>query len=208
MLKLYRKIIIRLGSFCSIFYGLRVKYFCYYTKRAFLTGLYKSTFKQFGDNSTLAANVRLINPHCITIGNNTSIMQHCVLEVCVNNRLNRLPLLQIGNNVSLGEYSHITSANSVIIGDGVLTGRYVLIADNSHGESTMQNMDIPPIQRNVYSKGGIVIGDNVWIGDKVTILQNVTIGAGAIIGANAVVTKDVPAYAVVGGNPAKIIKQL
>ena len=59
----------------------------------------------------------------------------------------------------------------------------------------------------IVSKGPVVIGDNVWIGDKVTVLPGVTIGDGAVIAANAVVTKDVPAYSVVAGNPAKIIKQ-
>ena len=54
----------------------------------------------------------------------------------------------------------------------------------------------------------VVIGENVWIGDKATILPGVSIGDGAVIGANAVVTKDVPPYSVVVGNPAKIINKV
>ena len=54
----------------------------------------------------------------------------------------------------------------------------------------------------------MIIGDNVWIGDKATILPGVTIGEGAIIAANAVVTKNVPAFSVAAGNPAKIIKSV
>ena len=57
------------------------------------------------------------------------------------------------------------------------------------------------------NKGDIVIGNDVWIGYEATILSGVTIGDGAIIGAKAVVTKDVPPYSVVGGVPAKKIKQ-
>lgn len=56
------------------------------------------------------------------------------------------------------------------------------------------------------SKGDINIKDDVWIGANAIILSGVTIGQGAIIGAGAVVTKDVPPYAIVGGNPAKVIK--
>lgn len=57
------------------------------------------------------------------------------------------------------------------------------------------------------NKGDIVIGNDVWIGYEATILSGVEIGDGAIIGAKAVVTKDVPPYSVVGGVPAKQIKQ-
>jgi acetyltransferase-like isoleucine patch superfamily enzyme len=57
-----------------------------------------------------------------------------------------------------------------------------------------------------YSKGDIIIKNDVWIGVNSTILDGITIGNGAVIAAGAVVTKDVPPYAIVGGNPAKIIK--
>ena len=67
---------------------------------------------------------------------------------------------------------------------------------------------VSPRERNIYSKGPVIIGNNVWIGDKVTICPNVTIGDGAIIGANSVVTKDVPAFSIVAGSPVRIIKQL
>lgn len=56
------------------------------------------------------------------------------------------------------------------------------------------------------SKGDVIIGNDVWIGTGVMILSGVTIGDGAVVGANAVVTKDVPPYAIVGGNPARIIR--
>jgi len=57
-----------------------------------------------------------------------------------------------------------------------------------------------------YSKGDIVIKNDVWIGVNCTILDGITIGNGAVIAAGSIVTKDVPSYAIVGGNPAKIIK--
>lgn len=56
------------------------------------------------------------------------------------------------------------------------------------------------------SKGDVIIGNDVWIGEQSLILSGVRIGNGAIIGAGSVVTKNVPGYAIVGGNPAKIIK--
>jgi acetyltransferase-like isoleucine patch superfamily enzyme len=62
--------------------------------------------------------------------------------------------------------------------------------------------------RKLYSKGGVRIGDRVWIGSKVSILPGVEIGEGAVIGANSVVSKDVPPFSIVGGVPARVLKQI
>ena len=118
------------------------------------------------------------------------------------------PSIRIGSNCSIGEYCHITACYSITIGDNLLTGRYVYISDNAHGEAVMSQLDIPPMLRPLYVKGPVVIGNNVWIGESARILSGVTIGDGAIIGANAVVTHDVPSGAVVGGVPARVIKMM
>jgi acetyltransferase-like isoleucine patch superfamily enzyme len=65
-----------------------------------------------------------------------------------------------------------------------------------------------PMMRPLISKGKVIIGDNVWIGEGAMILPNVHIGEGAIIAANSVVTKDIPAYSIAVGIPAKIIKNI
>ena len=87
-------------------------------------------------------------------------------------------------------------------------GRKIFITDNNHGSSSREMLDIVPFDRPLTSAGPVVIEDDVWIGEKVSIMPNVRIGKGAIIAANAVVTHNVPPYSVVGGCPAKIIKQL
>ena len=92
------------------------------------------------------------------------------------------------------------------IGKNLLTGRWVTITDNGHGSVDFETMQQTPINRRLFSKGDVAIGDNVWIGDKATILPGVTIGDGAVIAANSVVTKDVPAYSVAAGNPARVLK--
>ena len=176
----------------------------YMLRRKIFTLTHKCLFKSFGKGSKLAQGTRLMCVGYATIGNDSSIMSNCVIECCPNAGLQ--PELIIGDNVSIGEYCHITCADSVVIGNGVLTGRFVLITDYGHGANLPEEMDIKPLKRKTCSKGSIVIGNNVWIGDKATILPNVKIGDCAIIGANSVVTKDVPAFAVVGGNPAKILK--
>lgn len=145
----------------------------------------------------------------ITVGNNTNIESHCIFGCWVKyGKQTFSPSIVIGNNCSIGEYTHITACNKITIGDGLLTGRFVYIGDNSHGRLTYEDAAIPPSQRKLISKGEIVIGENVWIGDKATILGGVSVGDNAIIGANSVVTKNVPPNCVVAGVPAKIIKSL
>ena len=144
----------------------------------------------------------------ITIGDHTKFQKELFLTAVVNyNEQNFNPQLVIGSNCNFGAYNHITCINKIVIGDYCLTGKWVTISDNSHGFTDKESLQQAPELRAVVSKGAVFIGDNVWIGDKVTILPGVKIGDGAVIGANSVVTKDVPAYSVIGGNPARILKE-
>ncbi len=145
----------------------------------------------------------------ITIGDNTMIQSRCILGCWEKYGDQRFaPTITIGSYCNIGEFSHITACNRISIGDGLLTGRFVYIGDNSHGGLSEEESCIPPIDRKLQSKGEIIIGNNVWIGDKVTILGGVHIGDNVIIGANSVVTHDVPSNCVAVGNPVKIIKSL
>lgn len=152
----------------------------------------------------------------MTIGKDTAFSDFLYITVWNSNDSQTLtghktpysePQLCIGKNCRFGAYNHITCINKIIIGNNLLTGKWVTITDNSHGSTNPESLAINPISRPLVSKGPVIIGNNVWIGDKATILPGIAIGDGAVIGANAVVTKDVPAYCVVGGNPAKIIKK-
>lgn len=150
---------------------------------------------------------------CISIGHNSHIGSHCILGCwkqynTIDGQQIFNPVITIGDNCSVGEYSQITAVSRITIGDGLLTGRFVYIGDNSHGGLSFEESQIRPALRPLQSKGEIVIGNNVWIGDKVTILGGVTIGDNVIIAANAVVTKDLPNNCVVAGIPAHIIKQI
>ena len=146
----------------------------------------------------------------IEIGKGTSFGDYMYLtawnRTCAGG--NFKPLISIGRNCDFGAWNHITCINKIVIGNNLLTGKWVTITDNSHGDTDFDTLKIAPLKRIVTSKGPVVIGNNVWIGDKATILPGVTIGDGAVIAANAVVTKDVLAYSVVGGNPARIIKKI
>lgn len=164
------------------------------------------------NNSTLVCWKGISTPSAmpgIQIGNNCSFAPHLMISAWgkyKNKSYN--PQIVIGDNCSIGFCNHITSCNRITIGDGLLTGMYVIITDNSHGNLSIDENKLRPIDRELSSKGEVVIGNNVWIGDKVSILAGVHIGDGAIIGANSVVTKDVAPYTVVAGNPARLIRKI
>lgn len=74
------------------------------------------------------------------------------------------------------------------------------------GHTVSPGLSIPPVKGHPHSKGGVTIGSDVWIGRKAKILNGVIIGNGAVIGSFSVVSRDVPPYAIVAGNPARVKK--
>lgn len=118
------------------------------------------------------------------------------------------PSILIGDNVSFSDNCHIGAINRIEIGNNVLFGSNVYVTDHFHGTSTPKDIDIHPLERDLFSKGAVVIEDNVWIGDGVCIMPNVKIGSSCIVGANSVVTKSFPSNCVIAGVPATIIKYL
>lgn len=146
----------------------------------------------------------------IIIGDNFSSGKNLLLQAWDSyngEQLNNNPSIIIGNSVSFMRGCHLSAIEHIIIGDGTLLGDNVFITDNYHGKSERHEMDVPPLKRELYSKGGVTIGKNVWIGRNVCVMPDVKIGDGAVVGANSVVTKDVPAYSIVAGVPAQIIRQ-
>lgn len=108
--------------------------------------------------------------------------------------------ITIGKNVFINSSCHFQDQGGITIGDGSLIGHNVVLATLNHEMSPARRQNLVPAP--------IVLGKNVWIGANATITSGVTIGDGAIVAAGAVVTKDVPAMTVVGGVPAKVIKQI
>jgi acetyltransferase-like isoleucine patch superfamily enzyme len=146
----------------------------------------------------------------ISIGDYTTIQGTSILGCWTKYGQQEFPnaSITIGNHCCIGEYNHITACNKITIGDGLLTGRYVIISDNSHGGFSEEEASIEPIHRELKSKGEVVIGNNVWLGDKVAILSGVHIGNNVIVAANAVVTKDLPDNSMAAGVPAKVVKKI
>ncbi len=107
---------------------------------------------------------------------------------------------RIGRNVFINFDCTFLDLGGIIIEDNVLIAPRVSLLSEGH--------PVAPGERQSLMTGPIHIGKNAWIGAGATILKGVTIGENAIVAAGAVVSEDVPANAIVGGIPAKIIKQI
>lgn len=108
--------------------------------------------------------------------------------------------LKIGRNVFINACCQFQDQGGISIGDGTLVGQKTVIATLNHHQNPSKRANLIPKP--------VVIGNKVWIGANVTILPGVTIGDGAIIAAGAVVNKDVEKNTIVGGVPAKKIKEV
>lgn len=112
-----------------------------------------------------------------------------------------------GKQVVIGNYSGLNVGcwigNDTIIGNDVMFGPEVIILSGGHN---FDRTDIPMREQGATPRNPVIIGDDVWIGTRVIILPGIKIGSHSIIGAGSVVTKDVPEYAIVAGNPATIKK--
>ena len=126
-----------------------------------------------------------------SVGRNVNIERHASLQPCIS----------IGDNSGLGVDCDING--TVIIGSNVLMGPEVVVYTRNHAYMDREKLIL---EQGHAEEKPVVIGDDVWIGRRAMIMPGVHIGKGAVIAAGAIVTKDVPEYAVVGGNPAKVIK--
>jgi acetyltransferase-like isoleucine patch superfamily enzyme len=198
-----------LGQFISNFIKPAFLYKMYILRVKFYSGWISSEFKFFGKHSTIHPGLVLVGGKYISISDNSTVGKGANISAWDSFQAQIFsPNIHIGKNVSIGNYSHITAINKIVIEDNVLTGKNITITDNSHGENNLYSRNIPPLLRNLCSNGPVIIKEGVWIGDKVTILSNCVIGKNVIIGSNSVVTKDFPDNCIVAGVPAKIIKYI
>ena len=172
----------------------------------------------FNKNAIIGANTKF-GPQCscinrsgkkgnIVIGKNSYLMGKLYVEDDGK--------IEIENNFYLGSNSFIGAIESIKIGKCVIISNDVKIYDNNNHPTSPEAREY--MSMNGYSndnwrwkhaaRAPVVIEDNVWIGQYATILKGVTIGKGAIVATRAVVTKNVPPYTIVAGNPAKVVKKI
>jgi acetyltransferase-like isoleucine patch superfamily enzyme len=135
-----------------------------------------------------------------------SIGRYTIINVRTHGRDRSAPpgRLEIGENTAILEFNNIRAGGGeVLIGRDCLISQYVTIVATNHQVDTTSSARHGTWD---YSRSGVRIGDGVWIGAGAAIMPGVRIDDGAIISAGAVVTRDVPARAIVGGVPAKLLR--
>lgn len=167
----------------------------------------KNKLKHSGIHFRAYYDISIVGGQFISIGDFFSASKDVAIHAFETSDKKK-PEITIGNNVVVTAHSYISCADRVSIGDGVLFGVNAFVTDNFHGRGDPNELLIPPNDRELYSKGPVIIEDNVWIGRNACIMPGVHVGQGAIIGSNSVVTHDVEAFSVVGGVPARTIKTI
>ncbi|SDP36880.1 acyltransferase [Desulforhopalus singaporensis] len=131
------------------------------------------------------------------IGDNVIVSKGCVVQA-------KTGLLAIGDGCDIGAHCILTSAGGIVLEDNVL------IAGNCYlggARYNMDRLDTPVMDQGIYSRGEVRVGRGSWIGAGATILDGVKVGEGAVIGAGALVTRDIPAFSIATGTPARVIRK-
>ncbi len=136
----------------------------------------------------------------ISVGNGVGFGLFCMLYAGIDKGPENI---EIGDNSSFNSNVMINAdiKGEIVIGKNVMVGPNVVFRASSHNYEKKNIL----IMSQGHQPGRIIVGDDVWLGANAVILQNVQIGTGAVIGAGSVVTKDVSAFSVVAGVPAKKI---
>jgi len=143
----------------------------------------------------------------IDFGANLTTGRHCRIDALTTPAITLSPAKTIvfGRNVQIGDRVHIAAAEKVIFGDDCLIASNVYVSDHDHGETDSASMLLSPSSRKLLASP-VKIGNSCWIGQNVCILKGVTLGENCIVAAGAVVTRSFPAYSVIAGVPARLLK--
>lgn len=165
---------------------------------------------RFADQIRLGRNVYLDQgcylhacPQGISIGENSFVMHGAVLHV-YNFRALPHAFIRIGRDSLIGELNVLRGQGGITIGDRVYTAPLVQMLAVNH---VFDDPARPMIEQGITAEG-IIVEDDVWIGAGAVITDGVHIGKGAVVAAGAVVTRDVPAHTLVGGIPARVLRQI
>ncbi len=179
--------------------------------------IYRTVLGEVGSSCLIEEDVRFRVPRRVFLGSRVFIGQYSLLNATCKDSFIRL-----GNDVHLARFCTLRAGKrGITLHDGVGINQYTFLDGNGgveigpdtllspgvqciSGNHIFDNPDVP-IKYQGTEYGKITIGEDCWLGTNVIVLPGVTLGRGAVIGAGAVVTKDIPAYGIALGIPAKVI---
>ena len=182
--------------------------FLYTRKKVFIGKNCKISNKkniQFGKNVTIENNTDIDGyaSQIIILGDNAKIGAYS-LATCTSHFSKYGIGLKIGNNSAFGRFTEFGAAGGIEIGDDVIAGSYISFHSENHNFSDNSKL----IRLQGVSSKGIKIGNNVWIGAKATFLDGAVVGYNSVVAAGAVVNGVFPNNVIIGGVPAKILKEI
>jgi acetyltransferase-like isoleucine patch superfamily enzyme len=145
-----------------------------------------------------------LSPELLSIGKDTAIYPDAYitpLKEWVG--LRYTPKIKIGDGVYIGRHAYFAAIDSIEIENGCVLSEYVYITDHAHGFHPESG---PIMKQQLESKGPVHIGRNCFLGFRTSIMPGVTLGEHCVVGANSVVTRSFPAYSMVAGCPAVLMK--
>lgn len=151
---------------------------------------------RLGAEAVVEDGVRIFHPENVSIGDRAYVGHGAILDGYHAGRLD------IGDGTWIGAFTFLHGAGGLRIGRAVGIGPRVTVLTSEH---VLDRHDIPILHAPL-AFGPVTIGDGADIGAGAVIVPGVAIGEGAVVGAGAVVTRDVPGFAVVAGNPARLLR--
>jgi acetyltransferase-like isoleucine patch superfamily enzyme len=112
--------------------------------------------------------------------------------------------LIIGNHSAIGEYAYFGCSGGVTIGNDVIMGQYISFHSENHNFLDKTKI----IREQGVTSKGVILGNNIWVGSKVTFLDGSRVGDNCVVAAGAVVKDEFPSNVIIGGVPAKVLKQI
>jgi acetyltransferase-like isoleucine patch superfamily enzyme len=159
---------------------------------------------QAGKKSFIRAPFSVPSGRGIVLGSNTTIHIGSTIQAIHGYSGKRYnPKILIGADVYIGRHIFLAAIDEVSIGDGCVFSDYIYLSDSAHGLDPAAG---PIMEQPLESKGPIRIGNKCFLGYRVAVMPGVTLGEGCVVGINSVVTKSFPAFSMLAGAPAKLVR--
>lgn len=176
-----------------------------FLKEAVKALLYRPNGITFGERSCIYRPYKISGRDRVKVGKRSYILGglyiHAITEYA---GVTYQPSIEIGDDVYIGRNAYFTAIDRISIGDGSVLSEQVYITDEFHGMDPLSGLIM---KQPLTSKGPVIVGRGCFIGFRAAIMPGVTLGDHCVVGANSTVTHSFPPYSMIGGSPARLLKE-